>query len=363
MTNGKIGAAVLGAGGMGWCVAGHLRQCEQVGDLVVYDVVPEKAAKLAAKHHGRAAPTLAAAVNDPAVRVCFVTAANHAHPELVLASIAAGKAVLCEKPIANTLAEARGMVEAAERRGVFFQIGFECRYSRLYTKVKDWIDAGLLGEIVSSNCYYICSEFHHKGSWRNDPATGGSMFGEKLCHYVDLPRWWTGSPVVDVFSPCAPNVIPYYKVRDNYQTTYRCANGAVHHLTFHMAVGATFKGDPLQDVIGQQIEDGHALQYLVVGTKGAAHTDVFRRRIKRWAFGDSPECLTSDWVEDLTWPKSEDHLYYHNTLDQTFDVVRRVAAGEPPRTPARDAYESMRLVFAAERSADTGRLVRLDEVQ
>jgi len=44
------------------------------------------------------------------------------------------------------------------------------------------------------------------------------MFGEKLSHYVDLPRWWVGSPVTEVHSVCAPNLVPYYEVRDNYYT-------------------------------------------------------------------------------------------------------------------------------------------------
>lgn len=189
------------------------------------------------------------------------------------------------------------------------------------------------------------------------------MFGEKLSHYVDLPRWWIGADVADVSSMCAPNVIPYYEVRDNYYTTYRFTNGAVSQLTFMMAPGATFRGDPLQDVVSQQQGDGHALRYLVVGTKGAVETDVFYRTIKRWEFGDSPECFTSDWVETLTWDPAEDHRYFHNTQDQTHDIVHRVKEDLPPKTSARDAYETMKLCFAAELSADRGERVGLAEVE
>lgn len=356
----KVG--VLGAGGMGETVISHLRECEGVEEIVAMDIRPERVAELKEKHGVEAFTELEAILSDDEVPLVFITSANHAHKDLTLASLAAGKAVMCEKPMAVTLADARAMVEAAESREAFLQIGFELRYSKLYTKVKEWIDAGLLGEVNNSHCYYICSEFHHKGSWRNKKATGGSMFGEKLSHYVDLPRWWIGSEVTDVSSVCAPNVIPYYEVHDNYHTTYRFANGAVSHLTFMMAPGATFRGDPLSDVVGQQRGDGHNLRYLVVGTGGAAETDVFARTLKRWEFGDSPECLTSTWVEDLTWDPSEDHLYFHNTLDQTRDIVRRVQEGLPPATPARDAYETMRLCFAAEESADRGERVRMDEM-
>ena len=355
-----IRAAVLGAGGMGETVISHLKSCPEVDAIIAYDLDPARVRDKVRRFSIRGASDLGEILADPATALVCVTASNDAHKDLTLRSIEAGKAVLCEKPMANTLGDSLEMVEAAERKGTFFQIGFELRYSRLYTTVMEWIEAGLLGRIVNVSCRYVCSEFHHKGSWRNVKATNSSMFGEKLSHYVDLPRWWIGSEVVEVYSACAPNVIPYYEVRDNYHTVCRFADGAVSQLTFLMAPAATFDGDPLQNVIDQQKGDGHELRYLVQGTKGVAETDVFNRTIKRWEFGDSPECMTSRWVEALTWPGEEDGRYFHNTLDQTHDVVRRVRQGLPPRTSARDSYETMRVCFAAELSADTGKPVRLD---
>lgn len=180
------------------------------------------------------------------------------------------------------------------------------------------------------------------------------MFGEKLSHYVDLPRWWIGSKVSEVYSVCAPNVVPYYEMCDNYHTTYKFADGAVSHLTFMMYVAETFKGDPLQNPVSQQLDDGHELRFLVVGTEGAAETDVFGRRIRRWAFGDSETGLTSHLVETLRWEENEDHRYFHDTTTQAKDVVYRVAEGLAPYTSPRDSLETMRVVEAAERSATTG---------
>ncbi len=352
--------AVLGIGGMGMGAMNVSRKNDLVSEVIGYDINPERI-EYAKKQGHKATTDLKSILSDPEVKLVFVTASNDAHKPLVMAALEAGKAVMCEKPIATNLEDSRIMVEEAEKRGLFFQIGFELRYSRLYTQIKDWIDEGLLGDIINTQCTYLCSEFHCKGSWRNKLETGGSMFGEKLSHYVDLPRWWIGSPVKDVFSVCSPNVIPYYEVHDNYHTTYRFENGAVSQLSFHMAVGETFDGDPLMDYINQQKEDGHALRYLIVGTKGAASTDVFFRRIKRWEFGDSPKCMTSKWVEDLTWDPKDDQEYFHNNYGQLQDIIARVAAEKPPMTPARDAYETMKLVHAAEVSADTGKIVNLNK--
>jgi predicted dehydrogenase len=356
----KVG--ILGAGDMGVTVVGHLKGIPEASALVAYDVSEERIRLLHDAHGVPGTTRLRDVLDDPAVRLVFVTAANHAHRDLTLQALQAGKAVLCEKPMATTLADARTMVETAEQLQAFLQIGFELRYSRLYMKVKEWVDAGRLGQVVSTHCLYGSSAYP-RDAWRNTRREGGATFGERLSHYVDLTRWWVGSQVTEVYSACAPNVVPYTEVRDNYHSTYRFANGAVGHVTFYMNFPATWRGDPrAPNITDQQLGDGHELRYLIVGTQGAAEADVFLRRIKRWQFQDTPELMASDWVENLTWPAAEDYFYYHNTADQTRDVVRRVAAGLPPRTPARDAYETMRLCFAAEASADAGRAVYLKDV-
>lgn len=357
----KVG--VLGAGGMGWTVIGQLRPCPEVEGIVAYDIDAARLCHASPGNGVTGTTCLDDVLGDPAVRLVFITAANHAHKELAIRAMEAGKAVLSEKPMAVTLADAREMVEAGERLGAFFQVGFELRYSKLYAKVKEWIDAGLLGRVVNTHCLY-CSSAYERGQWRNTVHEGGNTFGERLSHYVDLTRWWIREPVEEIYSASAPNVVPYTEVRDNYHTTYRFRGGAVSHITYYMNYPATFRGDPLADSITDlQLGDGHKLRYIVVGTEGAAETDVFYRRIKRWRFTDTPGRLVSDWVENLSWTFKEDHVYYHNTTDQTRDVVRRVAQGLPPMTPARDAYETMRLCFAAEASADRGQVVRLDETE
>ena len=356
----KVG--VFGTGGAGKGTIKNLATNPLVSGIVAYDVVEDQLRSLPPTDRVTTTARLEDVLGDPDVKLVFVKTSNHAHRDLTIQSLEAGKAVLCEKPMANTLADAREMVETAERLGLFLQIGFELRYSHLYTKVKEWAAAGLLGDIVNTHCMY-CSSAYKKGAWRNRKDVGGGTFGERLSHYVDLTRWWVDAPVVDVFSACAPNVVPYTEVRDNYHTTYRFDNGAVGHISYYQNYPATFRGDALSgSVTDLQQGDGHKLHYTIVGTRGAAEADVFRRSLKRWEFSAEPDVMASDWVENLTWTPEEDHAYYHNGTDQTFDIVRRVAEGLPPMTPARDAYETMRLCHAAEESADTGRSVRLEEM-
>jgi predicted dehydrogenase len=347
---------------MGRAVIHHLQQCEWVAGVVAYDICEARVREVRESQHVEATTDLGRILSDAAIRAVFVTASTDAHKRLTIAALEAGKAVMCEKPMATTLADARAMLDKAERLGGFLQIGYEMRYSKLYQKIKEWVDNGSLGQVINTQCTYICSEFHGKASWRNKKS-GGSMFGLKLSHYVDFPRWLIGSPVKDVYSVCATNIVPYKEVHDNYQTTSRFENGAVSHLTFMMGPAVSLTNDPLRDRHVQHSNgSGHELRILVVGTRGAAETDVFGRRIKRWEFGDSPERMTSRLVEELTWAEPEDHFYYHNTTAQAHDIVRRVAAGLPPMTPGRDSFETEKLCAAAELSAELGRVVALSEL-
>ena len=68
------------------------------------------------------------------------------------------------------------------------------------------------------------------------------------------------------------------------------------------------------------------------GTHGAAEACVFRRTIRRWQFSNLKEDFTSEVLEELTWPSEEDHFCFHNTTDQTRDVVRCVVEGLPSTT-------------------------------
>jgi predicted dehydrogenase len=364
MSNEKaIEVAILGCGQMGKNVLQHIQESPFVRGITVFDPNPERMEALQQSFHVKSAATLKDVLQNPDIKLVFVTASNNAHKDLSIAALEAGKAVMCEKPMATTLADAEAMVEAAERTNGFLQIGFELRYSHMYVTVKDWIDRGLLGRVLNTQCTYCSSAWGRRDLWRVASETSGGMFGEKLSHYVDLVRWWVGDSVEEVYATCAPNVIPYYEVHDNYHCSYRFKNGAVSQLTFMMGPAATFHGDPLQNAVSQQTGDGHVLRYMIYGQKGAAETDVFPRSIKRWEFGEDDYGQTSTWSQTETWEPKRDFAYFHNTHDQALDIVRRVAEGEPPSINPRDALETTRLCFAAELSAAERRPVRLDELK
>jgi predicted dehydrogenase len=355
--------AVLGCGQMGLHIIEHIKESPYLDSLTVFDPNEERMQQLSVSHGVKTAASLQEILDDPKIRLVFIAASNDVHKALAVAALEAGKAVMCEKPMATSLADAEEMVAVAERTNGFLQIGFELRYSHLYTKVKDWIAQDLLGKVVNTQCTYCTSAWGRQNVWRAASDTSGGMFGEKLSHYVDLVRWWIDDEVEEVYAVCSPNVIPYYEVHDNFHCSYLFKSGAVSQLTFMMAPAASFKGDPLQNAVSQQAGDGHMLRYMIYGEEGAAETDVFPRTLKRWKFGEDAYGHTSNWVQSETWDPDDDFRYFHNTHDQALDIIRRVAEGETPKISPKDALATMRLCFAAELSATERRPVRLDELK
>lgn len=354
----KVG--IIGFGRMGEHIAGALQNHPRVNHVVLCDTDVRKAPGVQ-DEKVTFTTDLDLLLNDSRLSLVFIAAPNHCHRDLALACLRAGKAVMLEKPIGETLESSREVVEESERLGGFLQIGFELRYSWLYLQAHTWIREGLIGSITNIQCRYICSEFHGPDSWRNDPRTGGSLFAEKLCHYVDLQRWWSGDEIRMVSCFCAPNVVPYYLVHDNYHAVYRFSKGAIGSIQFVMYMAESFGGDPLQNAVSQQADDGHELRYLILGTDGAIETDVFRRRIRRWEFRVGDGGFKSRLEECLSWEEKDDHACFHNTTSQTHDIVNRVFQGQPPKIHPRDALATMIAVDATDRAADSGESICLNE--
>jgi predicted dehydrogenase len=352
----KMDIAIVGLGKMGLTELAELKDYELVGKILGVDPDRDKRERAKIEHGIDVYKDLSDILNFKNIRAVFIASPNHTHCKLVYDALTHGFAVMCEKPMATTLKDAQEMVDVAKATNGFLQIGLECRYSKLYAKAQSWIQQGLVGEVVNTHCLYVCSEFHRRNNWRNKRVTGGGMFGEKLSHYLDLARWFTNSSICEVLAVCAPNIIPYKEVHDNYHATYKFQNGAVGHLTFAMGPAGTVGGDSLQQAsnLCRECEQGHNLTFLIVGTKGCIETNVFRHSIKRWEYKDKPDGIETVLVDSLIWPESELLQWVHSTRNQNVDIINRVLNNRPPRIVPEDAFETMEACCAIEESADGG---------
>lgn len=358
--NEKIDVAVLGLGGMGGTHVNAAKDAPFVDKIIGYEPDPERTALRGKELDIPSTSDLDAILNNPEIKLVYIAAINSVHAELTEKSLRAGKAVMCEKPMGETLDEAKLMMKTEKETGGFLQIGFELHYSKIYMETKRWIDEGLIGTPVNCHCRYYASEFHGKNTWRSNST--GTLIGEKLSHYIDLQRWFMLDEVDEVFSMNSPNVVQYFNHPDNHQINMRFKKGAVANLNFLMYLGESDHRDPLLEMLEKQSDDGHFLQYHIMGTKGAIESDVFKRRLRRWEFTDGPEHMNSEIVETVTYDKSEDNEWIHNTRGQNIRIAELVAKGLPPENPADNAYQTMLAGFAAETSEREKRIVKISEL-
>ncbi|MFA7693325.1 MAG: Gfo/Idh/MocA family oxidoreductase [Candidatus Hydrogenedentes bacterium] len=117
----------------------------------------------------------------------IVTSENTKHRGLVEAAAAAGKWVLCEKPLAPTLEDARAMVSACRKAGVGLGTAFPCRYALPIVEAKAKLDSGEFGEVYAVSC---TNHGKAPGGWfADDELSGGGATMDHTVHVVDLLRW------------------------------------------------------------------------------------------------------------------------------------------------------------------------------
>jgi predicted dehydrogenase len=138
---------------------------------------------------------------DPEVSWILVGSYNGLHKEHVVKAFEAGKHVFCEKPLATTLEDCIAMRDAWENSDSKFNIGFVLRYSPFYRKIKELIDAGIIGSIINMEANETIDPDHGgaiMGNWRNNAELSGSSILEKCTHDLDILNWLTQSKPIKV---------------------------------------------------------------------------------------------------------------------------------------------------------------------
>lgn len=123
----------------------------------------------------------------------IITTQDAYHYEPALAFIEKGYDILIEKPMAATAAECKAIAEAAEKKGVKVIVCHVLRFTKFYCKIKDILDEGTLGEVVSLECKECVGNVHQshsyvRGNWRREDESTPMLLA-KSCHDMDLVQW------------------------------------------------------------------------------------------------------------------------------------------------------------------------------
>lgn len=152
----------------------------------------EERGKTYAKDHNipNSTSDLGQMLEDPDVTSVYISSTNEKHHSQALAAIAAGKHVLCEKPLAMSLPDAVEMVEAAKEAGVLFATNHHLRNAGSQLAIKDLIDAGTIGEVQSVRIFHAVNLPEKLRGWRvNNPTAGGGVIADIIVHDADTVRF------------------------------------------------------------------------------------------------------------------------------------------------------------------------------
>jgi predicted dehydrogenase len=203
MAKKKVNVALIGASFMGKAHSNAWRKVGMFFDLPVQPVMKVLCDKIpsqldVAEKYGWQETSLdwEATINRPDIDIIDICTPNFLHPPLAIAAAKAGKAIVCEKPLANTLADGQAMLDAVTKAGVKNMCGFSYRFAPAIGTIKKMISSGQLGKIFHFRAAY-------QQDWIVDPNfpmvwrlkkkhTGSGALGDIGAHIVDLCQYLVG---------------------------------------------------------------------------------------------------------------------------------------------------------------------------
>lgn len=193
----QIRVGIIGAGGI--ARAAHLPGYQALDDvqvIAVCDVMPERAEAFAQEHGiPKAYDSFEAMLAEEDLDAVSVCTPNYAHKAATVAALEAGMHVLCEKPMAMNLAEAREMAAAAEKAGKVLQIGLNWRFTSEAQVLRRFVESGDFGDIYYGEA--TCLRRRGIPSWgvfTQKRLQGGGALIDVGVHALDLTMWLMGNP-------------------------------------------------------------------------------------------------------------------------------------------------------------------------
>ncbi len=348
----KIKVGIIGVGNIsGSHIAGY-KALDNVELYAVCDINGERAHECVKNHNLKHVFTdyneMLKLEELDAVSVCT---GNNIHAPATIASLKAGKHVLCEKPMALNAEQAMEMEKAAKESGKLLMIGFVRRFGNDAKILKDFIDNGMMGDIYYAKAAYL-RRFGCPGGWFGDKSrSGGGPLIDLGVHVIDLVRYLMGKPKAVAVTGATFNKLGardhisqqkgyvsadndnIFNVEDLAVAMIRFDNGAV------LNVETSFSLNMKKDVGNIEL----------FGTKSGAKLDP-----KLEFYSEM-----NNYLVDIT-PAHDTALSFTGLFENEIaHFVDCVVNGTECASPAEDGVELMKIIDAVYESAKTGREVLL----
>ncbi|EPD67409.1 Gfo/Idh/MocA family protein [Streptomyces sp. HGB0020] len=373
---GMVGYAFMGAAhSQGWRTAGHAFDLPLRPVLSVICGRDAQAVRRAADRHGWAATETdwRALVARDDVDLVDICTPGDSHAEIALAALAAGKHVLCEKPLANTVEEARAMADAAEvayGRGQLAMVGFNYRRVPATALARNMIAEGRVGTLRHLRVTYLQDwlvDPQFPLTWRlRKELAGSGALGDLGAHVVDLAQYLAGEQLAGVSAMTETFVrerpLPV-GATSGLSAVQSAGTGQVTVddaalFTGRFASGALASFEATRYATGRK----NALRIELNGTHGSLAFDL--ERLNELSYHDGTEAATHAGFRrilvtepdhpylDAWWPPGHGLGYEHTFVHQARDLVHAVAEGRRPEPSFADGLQVQRVLAAVEESAE-----------
>lgn len=342
----------VGVVGHGWAATAHIPAIQATGLAEVVAVQsnrPLDSAQLRAQYSAPIRPVARVEdmLRDPSIDVLDLTGFPKEHARLSIAAAQANKHILVEKPMALSMEDARAVHAAVKAAGVGYCICFEVRYSNQFRALKSLLDLGLIGRVhlAEVDYYHGVGPWYGQFRWSSKKAESGSSLLSAGCHALDAMLLMMGKDAepVEVTALATSSTSPHFAACD-FPTTQvnlvRFADGRIGKSTSCL--------DALQP---------YHFRVHVLGSEGSIDGDRFHSEKVAGSVRSRWSQLSSGVVDS---GDVKDHPYEA----QFGAFFRALLGGETvPLTGIDDALATHRLIFAADRSAELGRTVKLEELR
>jgi predicted dehydrogenase len=307
------------------------------------------------------------------IHVVDICTPGDSHAEIAVAALAAGKHVLCEKPLANTVEEAERMTAAAERAaagGVRAMVGFTYRRVPAIALARRLVQEGRIGEVRHVRAQYLqdwIADPEAPLSWRLDKEKAGSgALGDIGAHIVDLTQHITGERITEVSGQLETFVKERPVAAEHSGLSGSAGQGRGPVTVDDAAVFiARFTGGGLGVFEATRFATGrkNAIRVEVNGSAGSLAFDFEDMNVLE-LFDASEPAETAGFRRILVtepghpyvaawWPPGHGLGYEHGFTHQVVDFVRALAAGDQPTPSFADGLGVQRVLAAVETSSDT----------
>lgn len=289
---------------------------------------------------------------------------NDKHAEIAIAAAKAGKMILCEKPLARTLAEAKPMVDAVEAAKVKNTVWYNYRRLPAVTLAKQIIDSGKLGKIFHYRANFlqdwtISADVPQGGTaaWRLDAeAAGSGVTGDLLAHCIDTAMWLNGG-IKDVSAVTETFIKERFHQLTGKVEKVGIDDACIFHCHFDNGSLGLFEST--------RYARGHKALYTfeINGEKGSLRWDLHDLNRLEY-FDHNDDSTVRGWKSILVTDGDQPYMgqwwvpgliigYEHSFIHQVADFLKALGEGKECHPTFRDAYETQKVCEAVIASANS----------